>query len=90
MKRRPTSERLIAFATDGVAIFLLPDLLLEAYKSRPISSDHRVHNLEASQIDIVDFHQSDSDDDVSAAYNCGVVTRWQVCDNRRLAWLRRR
>src|SRR6266404_3835404 len=40
-------------------------------------------------IQIVHFYQRNPDTDVLATHNRGVSARWQVCIDRRLAWLRR-
>src|SRR5207245_3268127 len=40
-------------------------------------------------IQIVHFYESNADNDVLATHDRGVVTRWESCNDRRLAWLSR-
>ena len=37
---------------------------------------------------IVHFHKTDSSGVIDATHNRGVVARWQVCNDRRLEWIR--
>src|SRR5205807_2245479 len=45
--------------------------------------------LEGVLIQIVHFYESNADNDVLATHDRGVVTRWESCNDRRLAWLSR-
>src|SRR5215813_197479 len=44
----------------------------------------------AMLMQIVHFHQSNSGGVVYASHDCGVVARWEVCNDRRLPSVRRR
>src|SRR5207245_11212773 len=45
--------------------------------------------LEGVLIQVVHFYESNADNDVLATHHRGVVTRWESCNDRRLAWLSR-